>query len=164
MRRVAVLAVILVMALSGVAQAKADVAKVTGTYSYFVLDEVGNPSLFRTVSLGAQATDPVKGTWSYTRPSDISFGTVTCLRVDGADAWLAGPATFSGGGLAAVFIWVHDGGTPGSAGDAAFLWGSDPGETLDDMEALCENKTSSPWYELDPFTVVSGNLTIHPAR
>jgi hypothetical protein len=154
------LAVILVMALSSVALAVAPRAMVTGTYTYFVF---GNPESWRTVSLGAQATDPVKGTWTWTRPAGTSSGPVTCLRVAGSDAWLAGPVTVGDGSFSSEFIWVHDGGTPGTAGDTAFSWGADPGETLADMEALCESMTTSP-YGFDPFPVESGNLTIHPAR
>ena len=59
-------------------------------------------------------------------------------------------------------MWVHDG-TPGTEGDTAFTWGADPGETLADMEALCENKETSP-YGFDPFPVVSGNVIVHPAK
>jgi hypothetical protein len=45
----------------------------------------------------------------------------------------------------------------------AFTWGADPGETLADMEALCESMTTSP-YGLDQFALVSGNLIVHRSR
>ncbi len=153
MRKAAIWAVVLVMALSGVALAKAPVASVTGTFTYFT-----SPGSFRTISVSAQATDPVQGTWSRTTPTGASSGPVTCLRVSGADAWLAGPTTATTEGTTpATFLWVHDGGTPGTAGDTAFGWAADPGETLADMEALCESMTTSP-YGFDPFPVTSGDV------
>ena len=161
MRRAAVLAVILVMALSGVAQAAAPVAKVTGTFTYF---PGGNPANFRTFSISAHATDPVTGTWSWTRPNGTYSGPVTCLHIVGPDAWMAGPATVTDGLFEAVFIWVHDGGTPGTAGDTAFGWANNPGETLATMEDLCNSMTPPPFYDMDPFPVMSGNLVVHPAR
>ena len=157
MRRSAVLAILLVLAVGGVAQAKPLVASVNGTYTYLVDPDTGSS---RTISLSARDTDPVKGTW--TRAGVVMTGTVTCLRVAGADAWLAGPVT-SGGTVEAVFMWVHDAGAPGWAGDTAFTWFADPGETLADMEALCVSMTTSP-YGFDPFPVVSGNVTVHLAR
>lgn len=53
---------------------------------------------------------------------------------------------------------VHDGGTPGRNGDTAFTWGTDPGQTLEEMEALCEEMVPPPWFGFGPFNVVSGNL------
>jgi len=160
MRRASALAVIMVMALSGIALAKAPVAMVTGTYTYLIGDD---PGRWRTVTLNARATDPAMGTWSWTTPARNTSGPVTCLRVDGADAWLAGPVTSGDLGSPAVFLWIHDGGSPGTNGDTAFTWGADPGETLADMEALCESMTTSP-YGSDPFALVSGNLVIHRSR
>lgn len=129
------------------------VAKVTGTYEYTVF---GN---LRAASISAHATDPVKGTWTWTHTLGTWSGPVTCLRVSGDDAWLAGP-TWDGAN--AAFMWVHDGGIPGRTGDTAFTWGADPGETLEDMEALCESMTTSP-YGFDAFDVVSGNLNVWDA-
>ena len=131
------------------------VEKVTGSYTYYTFSEFP-----RTVSVSAHGTDPVKGTWSWTAPHGSFSGPVTCLQVSGDDAWLAGP---SWDGSFAVFMWVHDGGTPGRAGDTAFTWGADPGETLEDMEALCESMSTSP-YGYDMFDVVSGNLNVWDAR
>ena len=161
-RSTIVLIVALLMIVGVVAAAAAappttkKVAKVTGTYTYFVLE---NPSQWRTVSVSAHATDPVRGTWEWITPSDTYSGPITCLQVSGDDAWLAGPVS---GGTGAVFMWVHDGGTPGRAGDTAFTWGTDDGETLEDMEVLCESMTTSP-YGYDAFDVVSGNLNVWDA-
>jgi hypothetical protein len=160
MRRSAVLAILLVLALGGVAQATPPVASVTGTYSYVTNPDI--PESSRTISLSARATEPIRGTFTSMRLDTVFTGTVTCLRVAGADAWLAGPVT-SGGTVDAVFMWVHDAGAPGWAGDTAFTWFADPGETLADMEALCASMTTSP-YGFDPFSVVSGNVTVHLAK
>jgi hypothetical protein len=148
------------MAVSGVALAKPPVAMVTGTYTYF---NAGDPVRWRTVSVNARATEPATGSWSWTTPLGSAGGPVTCLRVDGADAWLAGPVTTGDQPTPAVFLWVHDGGAPGTDGDTAFTWGADPGETLADMEALCESMTTSP-YGLGPNPVEAGNLTVHAGR
>jgi hypothetical protein len=160
MRRATVLAFIMVMALSGIALAKPPVAMVTGTYTYLAGE---NPEQWRTVALNARATDPAMGTWSWTTPAGTMSGPVTCLRVDGADAWLAGPVTSGNLGTPAVFMWIHDGGNPAANADTAFTWGADPGETLADMEALCASMTTSP-YGFDPFALVSGNLIVHRSR
>ena len=160
MRRAAVVAILLVLTLGGVANAAPPVAMVTGTYNYFVNPD--NPDTSRAISISARATDPVKGTFTITRSgTTVITGVFTCLRLAGADAWLAGVGNMTG--YSAVFMWVHDGGTPAADRDTAFTWFSDPGETLADMEALCESMTTSP-YGLDPFPVASGNVMVHPAR
>ena len=158
---IALLMVVGVVAAAGAApKSTMKVEKVTGTYSYYVGTDIP-----RTVSVNAHGTDPVKGTWTWTMSSGTYSGPVTCLHVSGDDAWLAGPFW---DGTGAVFMWVHDGGTPGTAGDTAFTWGADPGETLGDMEALCEDMVEPPWdfdpYGLfGPFPVVSGNLNVWDA-
>lgn len=160
MRRAVALAIVLAVALSGVAMAKGHPTMVTGTYTYLV---DGNPGLWRTISLNARDPDAVAGTWAWTTPLRSAMGSVTCFRVNGADAWLAGPIT--GGDIAApaVFLWLHDGGAPGFAGDLALTWTADPGETLADMEALCEEMAGSSSGFVQ-FPVGSGNLTIHGAK
>lgn len=158
MRRAVVLAVLLVLALGGIAQAKPPVSMLTGSYTYVL------PSgTLREVTVHARATDPVVGTWTWVTPSGTCSGPVTCLRIVGDDAWLAGPATSWPQGDGAVSMWVHDGGNPGTAGDTAFTWGSDPGVTLATMEALCESQATSP-YGFDRFPVISGNLNIRLAK
>jgi hypothetical protein len=154
MRRAAVLAILLVLALGGVAQARGPVALLTGHYTY-----VTPSGALRDVTVNARATDPEAGRWIWTLPSETYSGPVTCFRVVGADAWLAGPITSPAGTAAAVFMWVHDGGNPGTAGDTAYTWGSDPDETLADMEALCESMAVAP-HGFDRFPVTSGNLVI----
>jgi len=149
---------------AGAAQATSAVAKVTGTYTYFAVDDPSQP---RTVAISAQATDPVKGDFRWTRPSGVYSGPVTCVRIVGDDAWFAGPVTTApktgSEGFTAVFFYVHDGGTPGRTGDLSFGWAADPGETLADMEALCASMDTG-FYGYWPFSVVAGNVTVHPAR
>lgn len=167
MRRAVVLAIALLMVfglvVSPVTATPPDtmkVAKVTGTYTYHTF----SPTPVRTVSVDAHETDPVKGTWWSTRfvdPVETHSGPVTCVQVSGDDAWLAGP-TWDGTG--AVFMWVHDGGTPGRDGDTALTWYADPDQTLAEMEAACENMTTTPFgYEGGMFDVVSGNLNVWDA-
>jgi hypothetical protein len=164
LRRAAVLAAVAVLTLVGQAQAASGMAKVTGTYTYYVNDD---PSAWRTVTINARATDPLKGTFTWVRPSGVYSGPVSCLRVAGNDAWFAGPVTsWTGDGsedFVAAFFWVHDGGNPGKAGDLAFGWATDPWETLADMEALCANMDTE-FYGSEPFAVVAGNVTVHPGK
>jgi hypothetical protein len=154
----------LVVSFAGAAQATSSVARVTGTYTYFAYDDPNEP---RSVSISAQATDPVKGDFTWTRPSGGYSGPVTCVRVVGDDAWFAGPVTKEpkkgSEGINSVFIYVHDGGTPGRAGDLSFVWGALSDETLADMEALCDSMDIG-FYGAWPFTVVSGNVTVRPAE
>jgi hypothetical protein len=156
-------AVALVASFAGAAHATSGVARVTGDYDYFAVDDPSQP---RSFSISAQATNPVKGDFTWTRPSGAYSGPVTCLRVVGNDAWFAGPVTREpkkgSEGVASVFVYVHDGGTPGSAGDLTFVWGADPDETLADMEALCTSMNTD-YYGSWPFAVVAGNLKVQPA-
>jgi len=136
------------------------VARVTGTYSYYVNDDPSQP---RSASISVQATDPVKGTFTWRRPSGDYSGPVTCLRVVGEDAWFAGPVTKeprkTSEGFNSVFFYVHDGGTPGRDGDTSFVWGALSDQNLGDMEALCASMDTD-FYGNSPFTVVDGNLKV----
>ncbi len=150
----------MVMALSGIALAKAPVAMVTGTYTYLVGENPGAVADGHLQRPGHRSglgylvlDDTGRG---HDRPGDLSSrgwsrrmarrpGDVRDVRVPTA------------------FLWVHDGGTPGSRGDTAFTWRADPEETLVNMEALCESMATSP-YGLDPFPVESGNLIVHGSR
>jgi hypothetical protein len=160
--RSVVLAVSVVLALASPAPAAGPVDKVTGTYTYFPF---GNPNALRAASIDAHGTDPVKGTWSLNDRS----GPVTCLVVQGADAFMFGPAAVGG---RAAFFWVHDGGMPGSAGDLAVTWiqdlpgddlppGLDP-QTIEEMESWCLNASGPDGIQ--QFPVASGNLTVRAAQ
>jgi hypothetical protein len=155
-------AVAVVMSSAGAALATSSVAKVTGTYTYFAYDDPSEP---RTVSINVQATDPVKGNFTWTRPAGVYSGPVTCVRVVGSDAWFAGPVTKEpkngSEGINSVFFYVHDGGTPGRAGDLSFGWGALSDENLADMEALCTSMDTD-FYGSWAFSVVAGNVKVRP--
>ncbi|HEX6868144.1 MAG TPA: hypothetical protein VF119_05030, partial [Candidatus Limnocylindrales bacterium] len=89
---------------------------------------------------------------------DASFGgPVTCLVIDGRDAWLAGPATTASDGSVdrAAFLFVHDGGANGS-GDTAVLWMNDPGQTLATMEGWCRSR----FIPAGPYPLDSGDVLV----
>jgi len=133
------------------------VASVTGAYTYTAGD-LGT----RSITVEAFDTDPVTGTWSFANLElgRHMTGPITCLVVDGADAWMAGPATqWSEGVVArAAFLRVHDAG-PGVDGDTAVTWGADPGQTLEEMEAWCRDKST----DVEMYPVEAGNLIVTPA-
>jgi len=148
------------MVVVGTVQAKPAVHKVTAGYGYYAVDDFGNPDSFRHVSLTAQTGDVTKGNWIWNRPEGTYSGPITCAVTSGQDAWVAGPRTHGAPDFDAIFMYVHDGGTPGSAGDLTFVWGTDPGETLADMEALCSTMDTD-FYGNDAFHVTSGNAAVH---
>jgi len=157
-------AIAVVVTSAGSTLATIPTARVTGTYSYNVFDDPSQP---RSASISVQATNPVKGTFTWTRPSGDYSGPVTCLRVVGNDAWFAGPVTGepkkTSEGFNSVFFYVHDGGTPGRDGDTSFVWGALSDENLGDMEALCESMDTN-FYGDYPFSVVDGNLKVRSAE
>jgi hypothetical protein len=129
----------------GAAAAADPTAKVTGSYKY---TNFGGGH--RSASISATASTPVRGVWSW----QDRRGPVTCLVVDGRDAWLAGPGTT--GPETSVFIYVHDGGAPGTADDMATAWGQDPGQPFEELLDWCETQaTHVPLFPLD-----SGNVTV----
>ena len=155
-----VIGVVASLALVGVVQAD-PVPKVTGGYNYVVF-EGSEP---RSVSVQAQGSDTVKGRWLFER-GRLS-GPVTCLNVQGDEAFMFGPGTVGGRG---AFLWVRDGGSPGGADDEAITWiqdlpgdelppGLDP-QTLEEMEGWCLN-AGDGYPGIGPVPLISGNLTIH---
>jgi hypothetical protein len=140
------LAVVATAALATFAQAASSVDKVTGTYGY---TSTSGP---KTVSIDAHGTDPVKGTWSFRSTRANIRGVVTCLVVDGSDAWLAGTPT---NGEFGAFFYLHDGGTPGT-NDLAVTWIQDPGQPFEQLQGWCETQyTDVPLFEVE-----SGNLVV----
>ena len=125
---------------------------VSGAYTY-----VKTTGEKRVNSVAVRGTDPLEGTWSRENPvNHRSFGgPVTCLVIDGADAWMAGPVTIASDGSKglAAMLYVHDG---GSKGDRAETWISDPGQTLKTMETWCRNR----FIPDGPFRVESGDIVI----
>ena len=157
--RGAVIAVVAALALGGAAQADPGPG-VTGGYSYLVFE--GAPP--RSVAIEAQGSDPVKGKWMFGR-GRLS-GPVTCLNVQGNEAFMFGPGTVGGRG---AFLWVRDSGLPGGAGDEAITWIQDlPGDelppdvepqTLEELEGWCLN-AGAGYPGIGPVPLISGNLTI----
>ncbi len=141
---------------------------VTGTYHYWVFDDP-TPARGRQVSVSAIGTDPLQGRWSLTYPETKASvsGDVTCVVVDGDQAWVAGRITsmnknvdpeLIGEGL---FLWVRDGAAAGVP-DKAYSWIGDPGQPLAEMEAWCLSKQSNG--PPDGWTVDRGNITVRPGR
>ena len=89
-------------------------------------------------------------------PRNSFAGPVTCLVIDGPDAWLAGPSTVDTvGDTPAVFIRLHDGG-PDGQGDLALLWRANTGQTIETMEGWCQTKFSPA----SPSPITSGDIVI----
>lgn len=84
-------------------------------------------------------------------------GPITCLVIDGADAWLAGPATTATDGRSdlAILFRLHDGGPDGD-GDSARGYLSNPGQTLTTMRTWCETRYTPA--ALTPLT--SGDVSV----
>jgi hypothetical protein len=84
-------------------------------------------------------------------------GPVTCLVIDGPDAWLAGPATTASDGSVdrSAFLHVHDG-ARGGGGDRAVLWMNDPGQTLETMEGWCR----SMFIPAGPYPLDDGDVSV----
>lgn len=150
---------------------------VSGTAGYWVFDDP-TPALARQVSVSAKGKDPVSGRWSLTYVGDKTTvaGDVTCLVVDGDQAWVAGRITSvkknAGHQLTigeGAFLWVRDGATAGVP-DKAYAWIADPvlgqpGASVAQMEAWCLSKTGNmvDFGFPDGFTVDRGDITVQPA-
>ena len=134
------------------------VISVNGAYAYLTSDGAE-----RRDSVSVRDTDPVSGTWSRLVPPDGASlgGPVTCLEVDGQDAWLAGPATEDSGGETwrAALLFVHDSGLAGGEGDLAVAWITDPGQSLETMEGWCRDQ----YTPAGPFPLIDGDIVIQPS-
>ena len=100
------------------------------------------------------------GAWSRRVPatgvSKVWNGTISCLVIDGADAFMAGPVTDSTDGVnSANFILVHDGG-PNGDGDRVTMWLDDHGETLAILEGWCREKFTPG----DTYPLTSGDIAV----
>jgi hypothetical protein len=127
---------------------------VNGAYAYSVSEAAQ-----RRDSVNALAGDPPSGTWSrLNMVNDASLGgTLTCVVIDGSDAWMAGPATFASDGSTdkAALLFVHDGGGVNGAGDTAVTWITDPGQTLETMQGWCRDRyTPAEPYPLDDGDII----------
>ena len=83
-------------------------------------------------------------------------GPVTCLVINGADAWVAGPATTATDGRKdlAILFRLHDGGANGDDSARGYL--TNPGQTLATMQTWCETRYTPA--DLTPLT--SGDVSI----
>ncbi len=133
-------------------------AFVAGAYTY-------GPNESRRDTLAAHFENGPVGEWSRRVPAtgegDTYAGTVTCLEIEGSDAWLAGPVTVASDGSTggAVLIHVHDGG-PNGEGDAVILWMGTEGQTLATMTSWCENH----FIPGGPFPLTSGDVVVQDDR
>lgn len=135
------------------------VVTINGAYAY-------SPSgvAQRRDSVAVRGGDPPSGTWSRLIPDTNRYlgGPITCLVVDGSDAWMAGPVAEASADVtgAAAFLYVHDSGVAGGAGDTAVTWIADPGQTLETMEGWCRGK----YIPAGPYTLDDGDIVIAPDR
>jgi hypothetical protein len=100
------------------------------------------------------------GEWTRRRTTtgkpEVFRGPVTCLVIDGNEAWLAGPAKASDDpSIRAAFIHVHDGGADGK-GDRGLLRLNNPGETLATFEFWCQSKFTPG----GPYDITSGEAQV----
>ena len=144
------IATVLLASVVASTAAAGQTASVAGGYTYYTFN-----GGFRQASIAATVSgSTVKGQWSWQQ----NHGPVTCLVVDGPDAWLAGPGTT--GPETGVFIYVHDGGSPGAGNDFVTGWGQDPGQPLEELLGWCATKnTDVPLFDMN-----SGNVTVSGAR
>ena len=130
---------------------------VNGAYAYLTSDGAE-----RRDSVSVRDTDPVSGTWSRLVPPDGASlgGPVTCIEIDGQDAWMAGPATKGSDGETgqAALLFVHDSGLAGGEGDLAVAWMTDPGQSLETMEGWCRDH----YTPAGPFSLTEGDIVIEP--
>jgi hypothetical protein len=131
------------------------VMSINGAYAYLT-----SSGAERRDSVSVRDTDPISGTWSRFVPPDGASvgGPVTCLEIDGQDAWLAGPATEDSDGETwrAALLFVHDSGRAGGEGDLAVAWITDPGQSLDTMEGWCRDH----YTPAGPFPLTEGDIVI----
>lgn len=134
--------------------APSDGPYVTGAYVY----GTGVP---RRDTIAAHFEGTPVGEWSRTIPAtgegDFFGGPITCLVIQGKEAWIAGRATTATDGTkdGAVFIHVVDGG-PAGAGDLAFLVQNTQAQTLTTMEEWCRRK----FVPAAPYPLTSGDITV----
>jgi hypothetical protein len=113
-----------------------------------------------TIAVHMENGKPV-GEWSRKEPavapSRFYGGPITCLIVEGKDAWMAGPATTATDGTKrrAAFIHVHDGGRDGK-GDRVVLWLSTASQTITTMEQWCQRR----FIPAGPFPLTSGDVAV----
>ena len=145
-----IIATVLLASVAATSSAAGPSAGVAGGYTYRNFNGAHRSAQIAATVAGSSVT----GYWSWQQ----NHGPVTCLVVDGPDAWLAGPGTT--GPETGVFIYVHDGGSPGPGNDLVTGWGQDPGQPLEELLEWCATKaTHVPLFDMD-----SGNVTVRAGR
>jgi hypothetical protein len=146
----------------------ADLDRVSGSYTY----SPNGGAAERGATVEARGSDPVSGSWTFQALPDGAqqTGPITCLLVQGNQAFLFGPSGEEGG--RAAFFWVVDG---GADGDRAITWiqdlPSDPlppdiePQTVDEMEGWCRNAGEGypGLADTPPVPLLSGSLSVHDA-
>lgn len=154
MRRATALAAALVLAFATAAQASAPTGVVTGIYSYTFGGVV-----ISTVEIDAHATLPPKGEFHFTNTvGGYADGTVSCVVIEGSDAWIAGALTrvdpFHAPWATGWAVRLHDGGTPGTEGDMAVTFI----DLTENTGVVCEKH--QPKFDRYMQPVIAGNLVI----
>jgi hypothetical protein len=152
-------AVTLLVVLAPAAAAGPPAGSVAGYYTYYPFGGTSE----RTIAVFARGNASVKGTWARidgTTGAVLRAGLVTCLVIDGTDAWMAGPEIYRADGRyvsEGSFLQVHDGGQPGPEGDFAVTWFGDPGQPLAELVGWCENRNTP----VELFPLASGDVAVH---
>jgi hypothetical protein len=148
-------ALFLLVSLAAPIQAAPRASRVAGDYAY---DYAGH---LARVQVAGRDGDRLSGRVSYTSEFATFAGPVTCVTVDGADAWLSGPITSGSSGFEGLDGWaarIHDAGSPGWIGDSAITFV----DTVVGVHELCAAGTSD--YDSYLVRIVEGNVVVHPAR
>lgn len=106
MRKAMILALALLLVSASTVLAAPPTVSATGSF------EFGFGGVTASVTIDAHGIKPASGTFHFENTVNQSIdGDVTCINVDGPDAWVAGTATASS--IEGVGFWalrVHDGG------------------------------------------------------
>lgn len=131
------------------------IPSVNGSFTYSEFEP-------RRGSIAARLVDGVPdGAWSRRVPpagnSKIWSGTITCLVIEGDEAWMAGPVTVSADRKAnqAIFILARDRGAQGE-GDRVLMQLSNSGETLALFEGWCREK----FRPRVPYPLTDGDIRV----
>lgn len=150
MRRGLVLGAVLALLVAGTAGASSPRPLVAGSYSYWFNGHT------TTVQVSAHGGAHISGWVRVQSPAATFGGPVTCVKVVGRDAWVAGRVAYgSAMGLDAWWLRVTDGGAPGHRGDLAITFADYP----DSAAASCASADRSLDDLRSP--VVRGNLVAH---
>jgi hypothetical protein len=152
-------AIVGLLVLAPAAAAGPPAGNVAGYYTYYPFGGTSE----RTIAVLAHGNAPVKGTWARIDGATgvvLRAGLVTCLVIDGTEAWMAGPETFRADGLyvsEGSFLQVLDGAQPGPEGDFAVTWFGDPGQPLAELVGWCENRNTP----VELFPLASGDVAVY---